>query len=71
MRATSDQERYRPIGDYALIGDCYSAALVESAAPVIATTSRRCAMAQRAGSTARSTGIPKRLSISAGSRSSR
>jgi GH15 family glucan-1,4-alpha-glucosidase len=28
MRAMSDQERYRPIGDYALIGDCYSAALV-------------------------------------------
>jgi GH15 family glucan-1,4-alpha-glucosidase len=24
----SDQERYRPIGDYALIGDCYTAALV-------------------------------------------
>jgi GH15 family glucan-1,4-alpha-glucosidase len=28
MPAMSDTERYKPIGDYALIGDCYSAALV-------------------------------------------
>jgi GH15 family glucan-1,4-alpha-glucosidase len=28
MRAMSDHEAYKPIGDYALIGDCYSAALV-------------------------------------------